>query len=283
MKILVTGANGFIGKHVVRELQKTPHTIIATSVEPDVSVLTGVVPERIVYLPCNLNDARENYFDYFQRPDLLIHLAWEGLPKYQELFHFERNLLSNYIFLKNMVTHGVTDCTVIGTCLEYGLHNGCLSEEIETAPVTAYGLAKDTLRKFLIELQKQQDFTLKWVRLFYLYGEGQSQHALLEQVKRAITSHAESFKMSGGEQLRDYLPVETVAEYLVAIALQHRVTGSINCCSGQPISVRKLVENYLAEHQATLRLNLGHYPYPDYEPMAFWGNVEKLQKIVSDP
>jgi nucleoside-diphosphate-sugar epimerase len=283
MKILVTGANGFIGKYVVRELLSTAHTIIATSIEPELSVLPGVAPETINYLPCNLNDVRDDYFEYFQRPDGLIHLAWEGLPKYQELFHFERNLLSNYTFLKNMVLHGLKDCTVMGTCLEYGLHNGCLSEEMETNPVTPYGLAKDTLRKFLVELQKRQNFMFKWVRLFYVYGEGQSQHSLLEQLKRAIASHAETFNMSGGEQLRDYLPVETVAEYLVNIALQKRMTGIINCCSGQPISIRKFVETYLVEHHATLTLNLGYYPYPEYEPMAFWGDPQKLYAIVRHP
>lgn len=280
MKILVTGANGFIGKRVIRELLKTPHQIIATSIESELTVTHSAEPGKIAYIPCNLNDELENYVEFFQHPDRLIHLAWEGLPNYQKLFHFERNLLMNYQFLKNMVSHGVKDCTVIGTCFEYGLQNGCLSEDMDTKPVTSYGLAKDTLRKFLFELQKQFNFILKWPRLFYLYGEGQNPNSLLEQLKTAISNHAEEFKMSGGEQLRDYLPVERVAEYIVKIALQQRVVGTINCCSGQPISIRKLVENYLAEHHAKIKLNLGYYPYPDYEPMAFWGDINKLKTIV---
>ena len=46
--------------------------------------------------------------------------------------------------------------------------------------------------------------------------------------------------MSGGEQERDYLPIEKVAEYIVTIALQDNISGIINCCSGKPIKVKQL-------------------------------------------
>jgi dTDP-6-deoxy-L-talose 4-dehydrogenase (NAD+) len=77
------------------------------------------------------------------------------------------------------------------------------------------------------------------------------------------------------------LSVEKVAEYIVKIALQNKVTGIINCCSGRPVSVKQFVNNYLEEKNAALKLNLGYYPYPDYEPMAFWGNDKKLKKIIA--
>ncbi|GAI93187.1 unnamed protein product [marine sediment metagenome] len=88
--------------------------------------------------------------------------------------------------------------------------------------------------------------------------------------------------MSGGEQLRDYLPVEKVAEHIVKISMQDKIGGIINCCSGKPISIGKLVENYLAEKNKNIELNLDYYPYPDYEPMAFWGDSTKLNKVIND-
>ena len=88
--------------------------------------------------------------------------------------------------------------------------------------------------------------------------------------------------MSGGEQLRDYLPVEKVAEDIVKIAMQNKVNGIINCCSGIPMSIRKLVENYLAERQKKIYQDLGYYLYSDYEPMAFWGDVDKLNMAFSE-
>ncbi len=62
--------------------------------------------------------------------------------------------------------------------------------------------------------------------------------------------------------------------------MQNDITGIINCCSGKPISIRNLVENYLKKHNNAIKLNLSFYPYPDYEPMAFWGDNTKLKKIL---
>ncbi|MCK4859475.1 MAG: NAD-dependent epimerase/dehydratase family protein, partial [Candidatus Omnitrophica bacterium] len=120
----------------------------------------------------------------------------------------------------------------------------------------------------------------KWIRLFYMYGNGQNPSSLLPQLDNALERGDEIFNMSGGEQLRDYLPVEKVAEYVTKISLQNKVLGVINCCSGKPISIRKLVENHMKNRGKTIKLNLGYYPYSDYEPMAFWGDNTKLNSII---
>lgn len=280
MKILVTGATGFVGKHLINELLKYDHQVIATSTKTDLKDLPG----KIIYVPFDLNDININkdYFSYFGNPDILIHLAWQGLPNYKSLFHFENNLMGHYSFLKNMVNRGLKKLVVTGTCFEYGMREGCLSEEMTTDPQNPYALAKDTLRKFLFELQKKQRFDCTWIRLFYMYGEGQNPNALLSQLQTALENGDKVFNMSGGEQLRDYLPVEKVAEYIAAIALQNSVAGIINCCSGKPVKVKKLVENYLAKKHKNISLNLGYYSYQDYEPMSFWGENIKLKSIVSD-
>ena len=280
MKVLVTGATGFIGSYVVNELlQRQHHHVVTTSRDQDKAHFCGWF-SQVQYIPCDLNLAQENFFQFFQQPELLIHLAWEGLPNYKDLFHLEKNLFLNYRFLKNMIEHGLKSLVVTGTCLEYGMQSGVLSEDMETKPDNPYGLAKDTLRKFLEQLQKKIDFDLKWIRLFYMYGKNQSPNAILSQLDRALENGENTFNMSGGEQLRDYLPVEKVAEYIVKIAMQSKVKGIINCCSGKPVSIRKFVENYLKEKKNNIELNLGYYPYPDYEPMAFWGDDKKLKMSI---
>ena len=178
-----------------------------------------------------------------------------------------------------MIEGGCKNIVVIGTSLEYGMQSGPLKEDLETKPNNPYALAKDNLRKYLTYLQTCYDFDLKWIRPFYMFGEGQSSNSILSQLKTAIENSEKAFDMSGGEQLRDYLPVEKVAKYIVKISLQNKISGIINCCSGQPISIKELVQNYLKENNKTIKLNLGHYPYPDYEPMAFWGDNKKLNKI----
>jgi dTDP-6-deoxy-L-talose 4-dehydrogenase (NAD+) len=88
--------------------------------------------------------------------------------------------------------------------------------------------------------------------------------------------------MSGGEQLRDYLTVEQVAKYLCALAYCEKNIGMVNVSSGKPISIRALIENWIQELSSQINLNLGYYPYPDYEPMAFWGNSAKLEEIMTN-
>ncbi|MDQ6756639.1 MAG: NAD(P)-dependent oxidoreductase [Bacteroidota bacterium] len=280
MKILVTGATGFVGKHVLNELLKYDHQIIVT-IRNKVSVTDLPDAIKVVELDLDNLESNKNYFTETGKPDLLIHLAWQGLPNYKEKFHVEKNLPSHSAFLKNMVENGLQNVVVTGTCFEYGMKEGCLSEDMESDPQNPYAMAKDELRKFLEELQQQHPFTLKWIRLFYMYGEGQNPNSLLSQLESALQKGDEVFNMSGGEQIRDYLSVEKVAEYIVKIALLNEITGIINCCSGNPIKVKTFVENYLEEKNKKITLNLGYYPYPDYEAMAFWGDDKKLKTIIT--
>jgi dTDP-6-deoxy-L-talose 4-dehydrogenase (NAD+) len=180
-----------------------------------------------------------------------------------------------------MIANGLKDLTVTGTCFEYGFVEGCLSEDLISNPANPYGIAKDCLQKFLSQLQKLHGFSFKWVRLFYMYGDGQNAKSLFSQIDKAIEEGQEIFNMSGGEQIRDYLPVRKVVKYIRDIASQQAVTGIINCCSGQPTRLKDVVLNYLKEKESSIKLNLGYYPYLDYEPMEFWGDDSKLKSIIS--
>lgn len=280
MKILVTGTTGFVGSHVVNELLKYNHLIIAATRKNDFESKYDKL--TCTSLDIDNLDLTKNYFSHFGNPDLLIHLAWQGLPNYKSLFHFENNLTTHYYFLKNMVVNGLKNMVVTGTCFEYGIKNGSLKEDMITDPQNPYALAKDTLRKFLFELKKYYEFDCKWIRMFYMYGEGQNPNSLLSQLQTALQNGCQEFNMSGGEQERDYLPIEKVAEYIVTIALQNKISGIINCCSGQPIKVRKFVEDYLKDNKQKIKLNLGYYPYTDYEAMSFWGDDTKLKKIINE-
>jgi dTDP-6-deoxy-L-talose 4-dehydrogenase (NAD+) len=280
-RILITGATGFIGRHVIEYLLSYGYSLITTATrnKEEIDILYPLLRET-EYIQKNLNDKEENYYTFFGKPDCVIHLSWEGLPNYSELFHIEQNLPANYFFIKNMVQNGLSDITITGTCFEYGLQNGCLSENMSTAPVTVYGLAKDTLRKFVEVLQIKYQFNMKWLRIFYPYGNGQSKKSLWTQLEDAIINKQEQFNMSLGEQLRDYLPVACVAEYISKVALQNNVTGIINCCSGEPVSVRNFTENFFKERRYDIKLNLGYYSRPEYEPIAFWGDSSKLQNAI---
>lgn len=268
MKVAVTGATGFIGRHVLAELAAHAAEVVAI-VRP---TSTGTLPfpvDKVVSL--DIHDAPANAFELMGCPDVLIHLAWDGLPNYKSLHHFETELPAQYGFLRDLVFSGLQNLFVTGSCFEYGMQSGPLRTDNEPKPTNPYGFAKDGLRRQLQYLQNEHAFVLTWARLFYLYGEGQSETSLFSQLRRAVEKGQGTFNMSGGEQLRDYLHVSDAAKQIVSLALNGEKSQLVNVCSGKPISVRRLVESWLQENHWEITLNLGYYPYPDYEPMAFWG------------
>ncbi|WP_447788893.1 MULTISPECIES: NAD-dependent epimerase/dehydratase family protein [Pseudomonas] len=279
MKVLVTGATGFVGRHLVAALLARGCEVRAVARNAETAATLPWI-NAVEFIAADIHAADLDIAALTAGIDALAHLAWPGLPNYQALFHFEHNLMADYRFIKGTVEAGVSQVLVTGTCFEYGLQSGPLSEQIEARPSNPYGLAKNTLRLFLENLQRQQPFTLQWARLFYLHGEGQNPNSLLAALDRAIEAGDDSFNMSAGEQLRDYLAIDTAANYLAAILQQREFGGVINCSSGQPISVRALVEQRLHERGSSIHLNLGHYPYPTHEPMAFWGVADRLQQLL---
>jgi len=268
LKVAVTGASGFVGRNVVRELIKEDVVVIA--ITRDKSRLSEFA-DKVKIIEFDMVNMSNHVFDDLERPDVLLHLAWAGLPNYLSLHHFERELPLQYAFLKNMIQQGLKSVVVAGTCFEYGMQSGPLSVDMETRPENPYGFAKDVLRTQLEFFQEKTHFNLTWARLFYLFGDGQSENSLWPQIKKAATDGVLKFNMSGGEQLRDYLAVEDAANYLVGLTLKQKDHGVVNVCSGKPITVRVLIEQWIEEHKWEIDLNLGYYEYPDYEPMAFWG------------
>lgn len=266
-QVIVTGATGFVGSYVVPELLKRGYKVVAMARDESKARQLDWF-DRVRFISLDLCTSDVSF-----EPDAgagLIHLAWPGLPNYHSPFHFEENLPQSYAFMKRMLIAGVSQVLVTGTCFEYGLQEGPLAASSHTMPTNPYGFAKDALRRQLEFLQKELPYTLQWARLFYMHGKGQHPRSLLAQLDAAIDHGATSFGMSGGEQLRDYLPVGEVARQLVSL-FQEGLSGTFNVCSGVPISIRRLVEERIAARGATIAMNLGHYPYPDYEPMAFWG------------
>ncbi|MFJ2360506.1 NAD-dependent epimerase/dehydratase family protein [Pseudomonas fluorescens] len=282
MNVLVTGATGFVGRHLVAALLARGCDVRAVARNSDTAATMPWI-NHVEFFAADIHAADLDIAALTDGIDVLAHLAWPGLPNYRALFHFEHNLMADYRFIKGAVEAGVKQVLVTGTCFEYGMQSGPLSENVEPKPSNPYGLAKHTLHLFLQNLQQEKPFTLQWARLFYLHGEGQNPNSLLAALDRAIDAGEASFNMSGGEQLRDFLPIASAAAYLAMILHQRDFNGVINCASGQPVSVRALVEQRLRERGAALNLNLGHYPYPSHEPMAFWAVTERLQQLLGEP
>jgi nucleoside-diphosphate-sugar epimerase len=277
MRIALTGSTGFVGRHVLAALANRGLEIVLLVRD------ASRVAHRRPVIEIVEGDIRtpNGLFKKLGSPQVLIHLAWAGLPNYKSLHHFEDELPKQYRFIKSMVEAGLKSVLITGTCFEYGMQSGQLDECLMTQPDNPYAYAKDALRRQLAFLKRDVPFALNWTRLFYMYGEGQSATSLYPALASAVIRGDKVFNMSGGQQLRDYLPVEVVAENIVALALSEQEHGVVNVCSGQPIAVIDLVRGWIDQHGWQIELNPGFYPYPDYEPMAFWGDPSKMHAALA--
>jgi len=282
MRVLVTGASGFIGSYVVDRLLRLGYDVVATSKNQSKAEQQDWFGD-VTYIPFNIGVSKnKDLLRIFQSPDVCIHLAWGGLSDFKDKRHENEFLNHSYDFLKTLICDGLKKVVVTGTCLEYGLVEGVLNEDDKVSPLLPYALGKNNLRVSLEELKEKNSFQLDWIRLFYMYGKGQSSKSILSQLESSIQNRDEVFNMSGGEQRRDYLSVEDIVNNIVLLSVSEKENGIVNCSSGQPIKIIELVENYLLKNQAKIKLNKGFYPYPDYEPFEFWGDNTKLKNILNE-
>jgi dTDP-6-deoxy-L-talose 4-dehydrogenase (NAD+) len=277
--VVVTGASGFVGRAVLAAL--AARGIRPTAVTRDRRRLSNFELDLAI-VEGDIGAPDPAFIAEVARHDVLLHLAWDGLPKYKSLHHFETELPAQYRFLKAAVAAGSRSIVVTGTCFEYGMQEGRLVETGPAQPTNPYGYAKEALRQQLSFLKQETPFALTWTRLFYMYGTGQNPKSIYGQLAAAVGRGDDHFDMSAGEQIRDYLPIEAIADRLVRLSLLGRDVGIVNICSGQPRSMRGVVESWLRDNGWRITLRLGRYPYPDYEPFAFWGSAEKLRELLND-
>ena len=276
MKVALTGGAGFIGQHVRKLLAKSEHEVLllvrkhAKIAEPDAN-------EKFVI--ADISEDREDWFDYLDQPDVLLHLAWGGLPNYLYNYHVEVELPIHIQFLSKVVASGLPKLVVTGTCYEYGLTSGALVESQETNPNTPYGVAKDRLRKSLSDLRSEFKFELTWARVFYPYGDGQSEASIYSQLRASILNGDQQFKMGSGKQILDFISVEKVASVLVSLTTRCAGVGLVNIGSGEPQSVLDFVQSQIRALGAQLEPLVGALPDRNFESQSFWADSSKLSSL----
>lgn len=272
MKVLVTGANGYIGQGVVSNLLNRGHEVIAT----DFSL--NHVDKRANLVISNIFDTTNPYVT-FDKPDTLLHLAWRDGFKHSSLNHF-LDLPKHYEFIRNAVESGIARICVMGSMHEVGFYEGCVKEDTPTNPQSMYGISKNALRQSINVLQKEYLFEFLWLRGFYIVGNNKYGCSVFSKLETAAEKGEKTFPFTTGENQYDFIDYEVFCNQVAAAVCQHKINGIVNCCSGKPMKLKERMEQFIADNQFEICLEYGKFPDRPYDSKAIWGNNEKIMKIL---
>ena len=274
-RYLVTGANGYIGKHVVDELLRLGYGVVACDVNFD-----AVSPEA-EKLSVDISDSSINVFELAGKPDGMIHLAWRNGFKHNADTHL-KDLSIHTEFIERMINAGLKSITVMGSMHEVGYFEGAIKPDSPANPLSLYAIAKNSLRQAVEVLSKGKDVSFKWLRGFYIYGDDEKSNSVLGKILLADREGKKSFPFTSGKNLYDFIHVEKLAEQIVAAAVQDKYTGIINCCTGNPISLSEMAERFIKENNLSIRLEYGAFPDRPYDSPGIWGDATLINKILSE-
>lgn len=272
MKILVTGANGYLGRGIVNHILYNGHQVVATDFKTD------HVDVRAKYVDCNLFEVN-NPYHYFDQPDALLHLAWREGFVHNSSAHID-DLPKHYAFIKRMIESGVKHITVMGSMHEIGFYEGSIDENTPCHPMSLYGIGKDALRNIVQLLASQNNAKYQWLRGFYIVGNSQNGSSIFSKIAAAENDGKTEFPFTMGESQYDFLNYDEFCRQVAVSVVQSEVNGIINICSGKPEKLAERVERFIKENNYSIKLKYGAYPDRPYDSKAIWGDDTKIKKIL---
>ena len=265
--IVVTGATGFVGLNIMRSLQSMEIPVIPvvrTGKEHLVSGYNNI--SRIITTSDLFKESAHWWNRVFEDCEIIIHAAWYTNP-----FDY-LNSPRNYECLSGTITmarsasiSGVKRVVGLGTCFEYDTKFGYLSTSTPLKPESLYAASKSSVFTELTQLFDGVNIGFAWCRLFYLFGTGEHENRLYSHIHSRLKEKFE-VRLTSGDQIRDFLPVEEAAEEIVRIALSSK-SGAFNVCSGSPVTVREFAERIADEYgrRDLLKFNTRDFNYTDPE------------------
>lgn len=274
-KILVTGANGYIGRHVVRRLLDDGVQVIACDIS------TNDVDERAKRVKLDLFDLPEgNIFELLGSPDVCLHMAWRNGFVHNAPTQIG-DLSAHYKFLTAMIDGGLKHLAVMGTMHEIGYWEGAIDENTPCNPISMYGIAKDSLRRSMILYTQQKGVILQWLRAYYILGDDKHNNSIFCKLLLAAEEGKKTFPFTTGKNKYDFITVDELAKQISAAVSQSEINGIINCCTGNPMSLAERVEQFIKENNLDIKLEYGVFPDRPYDSPCEYGDSTKIKSILS--
>ncbi len=264
--VLLTGATGFVGRQVLRQLcdaDSRVRVVVRDARQAEFVARADI--ESVVPTPDLFAESADWWAEACTGIDTVIHVAWYTEPgKYLQS---ERNLdclAGTLLMAKGAKAAGVRRVVAMGTCFEYDLTGGLLSEKTPLRPLTPYAGAKAAAFMALSQWLPSRGVEFVWCRLFYLFGEGEDPRRLVPYLRTKLTT-GEPAELTSGEQIRDFLDVREAGRMIVETAMSG-AQGPVNICSGVAITVRQLAERIADEYGRRDLLKFGARPDIAFDP-----------------
>ena len=282
MRVLLTGASGFVGARVARALVARGHEVTAMFLPQDrLDRLNGVAVDLA---PCDLQDEKEvQKLVNSKKPEGCIHLAWYAVPGLY--LHSEENLkslLASAALMQRLPAAGCRDIVMAGTCAEYDTEAAAmLREDGPTKPATVYAASKLAMCLIGQQLAARAEARFAWGRIFYPYGPGEDPRRAIPALIRKLLN-GETFDATAGDQIRDYLHVDDIASAFVQL-LESKAHGVFNISSAEPRTMKEIMGKAGGLLGKENNIRFGALPYRGWEPPRICGDNTKLKALGWTP
>lgn len=274
-RVLVTGAGGYIGRHVVKTLLNLGCEVTAVDVRLD------GVDDRAEKIIFNLFSTElDGVFEKLGFPEVCLHMAWRDGFVHNSSNHLG-DLSFHYKFLVALMDQGLKHLAVMGSMHEVGYWEGMISDNTPCNPLSQYAIAKDALRRSMMLYCQQNNAVLQWIRGFYILGDDKNNHSIFTKILEAEDKGQELFPFTTGKNKYDFLDIDEFSYQIARTITQTKVTGIVNCCSGKPVSLADRVEQFIRDNHLKIRLDYGVFPDRPYDSPCIYGDNSKINFILN--
>jgi len=281
MRSLITGATGFVGSYLTRELLRNGGQV-AVLTRPGSSLwrLQGL-EDQLTIFDGGLDE--QHVVEVLQsfRPQCCFHLAWSGVAgkDRNELFQITDNLQPSLTLIDEAGKAGCQTFVGLGSQAEYGPLNHKADELSPVLPSTLYGKTKWSVAQLGQSISQSHGMRFAWGRLFSSYGSGDNSDWLIPYLMRSLLA-GECPALTPCEQIWDFIHVSDVASALYALAVEPNAHGIFNIGGGDARPLREIVETIRDLIDPELPLGIGKVPYRPDQVMHLEADIQKITTVT---
>lgn len=272
MRILVTGANGFIGRGVTTQLLDRGHEVVAAVITDD------PVDPRVKAVNVNIFDI-DDLSARFGQLDCVIHLAWEDGFIHNSNKHIKQ-LPAHCDFVSHCITARIPRLIILGTMHEVGYHEGSIHAWTPCRPQSNYGIAKNALRDYAFKEAAANNTVLQWLRGFYIVDNSPKGSSIFSKIVRAEVNGDKTFPFTSGKPLYDFIDYDDFTSLVADFVTAEPTSGIYNVASGEPESLASRVERFIRDNGFRIKLAYGAYPDRPYDSPAIWADMANTYRVL---